>query len=71
MIGLAGRRRFNTGDSFLFCLRNYRIKYARSWVRKWRARMKFASLENALIAATLVTFAVFVVWSFKIIVGWA
>jgi len=51
--------------------RNYRIKYARSWVRKWRARMKFASLENALIAATLVTFAVFVVWSFKIIVGWA
>jgi hypothetical protein len=33
--------------------------------------MKFASLENALMAATLVTFAVFVVWSFKIIFAWA
>jgi hypothetical protein len=31
--------------------------------------MKFASLENALMAATLVMFAVFVLWSVKIIVA--
>lgn len=33
--------------------------------------MKFASLENALMFATLVMFAVFVAWSVKIIAAWA
>ena len=33
--------------------------------------MKFASFENALTLATLVLFAVFLVWSVKIIVAWA
>lgn len=31
--------------------------------------MKFASLENALMAATLVMLTVFVLWSVKIIVA--
>lgn len=33
--------------------------------------MKFASLENVLMFATLVMFAVFVAWSVKIIAAWA
>ena len=40
-------------------------------MRKRRAVMKFASLENALMLATLVMFAVFVAWSVKIIAAWA
>ena len=47
------------------------IRYGRARVRKRRAVMKFASLENALMLATLVMFAVFVAWSVKIIAAWA
>jgi hypothetical protein len=32
--------------------------------------MKFASFENALALATLALFAVFLVWSVKIIAAW-
>jgi hypothetical protein len=32
--------------------------------------MKLASFENALTLATLALFAVFLVWSFKIIAAW-
>ena len=40
-------------------------------VRERRIVMKFASLENMLTVATLVMFAVFLVWSVKIIAAWA
>ena len=40
-------------------------------VRERRTVMKFASLENMLTVATLVMFAVFLVWSVKIIAAWA
>lgn len=33
--------------------------------------MKFASLENMLMLATLMMFAVFLAWSLKIILAWA
>jgi hypothetical protein len=33
--------------------------------------MKFASFENLLMLATLMLFAVFLVWSIKIIAAWA
>jgi hypothetical protein len=33
--------------------------------------MKFASFENVLMFATLAIFAVFLLWSVKIIVAWA
>ena len=39
-------------------------------VRKRRPVMKFASLENVLMLATLALFAVFLVWSVKIIAAW-
>lgn len=32
--------------------------------------MKFASFENVLLLATLMMFAVFLAWSFKIIAAW-
>ena len=51
--------------------RSHGIRYGRAGVRKRRAVMKFASLENALMLATLVMFAVFLAWSVKIIVAWA
>ena len=40
-------------------------------VRKRRPVMKFASFENVLMLATLALFAVFLVWSVKIIAAWA
>ncbi len=40
-------------------------------VRKRRPVMKFASFENLLMLATLMLFAVFLVWSIKIIAAWA
>jgi len=39
--------------------------------RKWGPAMKKASFENVLTVATLVMFAVFLGWSFKIIAAWA
>jgi hypothetical protein len=45
-----------------------RIAYLGDGVRKENC-MKFASLENALMAATLVILTVFVLWSVKIIVA--
>jgi hypothetical protein len=33
--------------------------------------MKFASFENLLMVATLVTFAGFLAWSVKLIVAWS
>jgi hypothetical protein len=33
--------------------------------------MKFASFENALMAATFVMFAVFLAWSVKLIATWS
>ena len=42
-----------------------------SGVRKRSTLMKFASFENVLTVATLVMFAVFLVWSVKIIAAWA
>jgi len=33
--------------------------------------MRFASLENILMLATIAMFAVFVLWSVKIMLAWA
>ena len=45
-----------------------RINYGRFGWRSGGLVIKFASLENMLMAATLVMITVFVVWSVKILV---
>ena len=40
-------------------------------MRKRRTVMRFASLENVLMLATVAMFAVFLLWSVKIIVAWS